>query len=75
MYPQLLQSTCHYTVNRYVKIWRLGGANNMHSLRWGILYFCAPPHATSNVPGRGAQTKNPKSSSEEKDSLIKVSKV
>ena len=36
MYPQL-QSTCHYMVNFYVKIWhvRLGGANNMHPLSWG----------------------------------------
>ena len=35
--PQL-QSTCHYIVNNYVKIWhvRLGGANNMRPLRsWG----------------------------------------
>ena len=36
MRPQL-QSTCHYIVNHYVKIWhmRLGGANNMRSLSWG----------------------------------------
>ena len=34
--PQI-QSTCHYTVNHYVKIWhvRLGGATNMHPLSWG----------------------------------------
>ena len=34
--PQL-QSTCHYMLNHYVKIWHvlLGGANNMHPLRWG----------------------------------------
>ena len=34
--PQL-QSTCHYIVNHYVKIWhvRLGGANNMRPLSWG----------------------------------------
>ena len=34
--PQL-QSTCHYIVNHYVKIWpvRLGDANNMRPLRWG----------------------------------------
>ena len=32
-----LQSTCHYTVNRYVKIWHvhLGCANNIHPLSWG----------------------------------------
>ena len=31
-----LQSTCHYLVNDYVKIWHvcLGCANNMHPLSW-----------------------------------------
>ena len=31
-----LQSTYHYTVRHYVKVWhvRLGVANNMHPLRW-----------------------------------------
>ena len=35
--PPQLQSTCHYIVNHYVKIWhvRLGGANNMRPLSWG----------------------------------------
>ena len=34
--PQL-QSTCHYIVNHFLKIWhvRLGGANNMRPLNWG----------------------------------------
>ena len=34
--PPPLQSTCHYIVNRYAKIWhvRLGGANNMHPPSW-----------------------------------------
>ena len=34
-----IQSTCHYMVNHYVKIWHVrrgeGGANNMHPLSWG----------------------------------------
>ena len=35
--PQL-QSTCHYIVNHYVRLWqvRLGGANNMHPLGAGV---------------------------------------
>ena len=36
MHPQL-QSTCHYIIIHYVKIWhvRLGDENNMHPLSWG----------------------------------------
>ena len=35
--PPPLQTTCHYIVNFYVKLWhvRLGGANSMRPLSWG----------------------------------------